>query len=333
MPEYTAAPIGNIDHRGYQALHSMLYGQSSECIRFSLTLFNDGRGVRCGEVVGAYKCSRCTAQAEKRVTTSQPSLSAFHVLTRPSTSGFASQPVNAVTVPTPSMASTSVLSKRKLSRATASSSTLVTQMMENAKRSRSGSVTPALTISTSNVSGFERAMEQVKEKKIARSMAVDKYTSNFLDALACWAGICVVCQIAGKTSTKHDIVYCETLNHGMEDASITEYKRFRSEIQYRLLEHGTVCYCCHIPQLNDVLHRTFQRGAQSCEPERKDIIAPIAYCAWYYEDIRNKAMAHFKVNWRTFEEFGAWLRGPPRHGHKTNMVALFLWFTELVRPE
>ncbi|KAG6819212.1 hypothetical protein H0H93_014238 [Arthromyces matolae] len=49
----------SIDHRGHTAVHDMIYSSGNECIRYLLTLFSDGNGVRCADVQGCPKCSRC----------------------------------------------------------------------------------------------------------------------------------------------------------------------------------------------------------------------------------------------------------------------------------
>ena len=36
---------------------------------------------------------------------------------------------------------------------------------------------------------------------------------------------------------------------------------------------------------------------------------------------------HFVTEWRTQEMFVKWLNGNPVEGHKTNLSALFLWYS------
>lgn len=61
--KYTKKPMQSkaadgSDHPGYKEIWRMLYN-SNDCIRFLITSFVDGAGVRCGTVPGSPKCSRC----------------------------------------------------------------------------------------------------------------------------------------------------------------------------------------------------------------------------------------------------------------------------------
>jgi hypothetical protein len=87
-----------------------------------------------------------------------------------------------------------------------------------------------------------------------------------------------------------------------------------------------ICFYCHVPQCNDNLHPTFSSLPDACE--YPDAITGIGYGIYNIGPWRGHAEHHFKMKWPTECHFLAWLNGKPIPGHKSNLSALFLWYSE-----
>ena len=97
-------------------------------------------------------------------------------------------------------------------------------------------------------------------------------------------------------------------------------------IQYSSKTHpDKICYHCHVPLCNDLLHDLPQRkGFISCE--YRDIIVPVAFCIFSNPELKCKAEDAMGANWNTQEDFGSWLSGKPKEGQKSNGTCLLLWY-------
>jgi DEAD/DEAH box helicase/Helicase conserved C-terminal domain len=51
-------PPNSLDHKGTAAVYDFVYGLP-DCLRYKITLFSDGIGVRCSEKPGSYRCGQC----------------------------------------------------------------------------------------------------------------------------------------------------------------------------------------------------------------------------------------------------------------------------------
>jgi hypothetical protein len=103
------------------------------------------------------------------------------------------------------------------------------------------------------------------------------------------------------------------------------YLDWQQTLRYTDKLHGSICFFCHIPQCDDTLHPTFEEQAGSCEYQ--DILSGTALAIYNHEQWKCRAQKNFVCHWLTFAHFTAWLNGKPVAGHKTNMSALFLWYS------
>ena len=137
-----------------------------------------------------------------------------------------------------------------------------------------------------------------------------------------YQGGCAFCLVFNKHHARHPILKCHTLLHDVEGIGKESFLQWQRQLQYREDFHSSVCYFCHIPQCNDMLHQTFGMGC-----DNKDIVGPVGYGIFHNPDIKQDAELEFGCTWTTINHFINWLNGPPCNGHNTNLTALFLWYT------
>jgi hypothetical protein len=170
---------------------------------------------------------------------------------------------------------------------------------------------------------FEEAFESSKRRHTARLGDKNQYVDTFKEALAKYLGSCAFCQMFHKQNPKHSILRCYTMLHDVEGTSKDHYLNWKRKLSYDDKLHSKICYFCHIPQCNDLLHPTFGSG---CEHE--DVVGPIGYGVYMNPDWKTGAEKEFGVCWPNIVDFVAWLNGPPCKGHQSNLSALFLWYTQ-----
>ncbi|KAG6915808.1 hypothetical protein DXG01_009772 [Tephrocybe rancida] len=195
-------------------------------------------------------------------------------------------------------------------------------------------VTKARTIAPLRKRSFQQATAsfaqpvlEAKQHRVERISLKMDYVIGFLERLEHFAHICAFCSVFGYEEEYHNILVCKTLNQRVDGADGDTFKQWKRSIRWSAGLHGTVCYFCHIPQVNDTLHGTIQPGGANCK--HPDILPPIAFAVFYSAEHKKMAEQHFQTTWSTESAFSAWLVGRPLQAHKTNMVALFFWYTNL----
>lgn len=279
-------PAGEIDHKGVQAIWDVLFRSPVQCVRYLLTQFTDGTGVECKNVPDAQKCNRCTTT---RIPPKHPSRRPpHHSAFNPSSSSLSTTTAAADAVAAP-------LAKRKFGNATVSSA-------------------------------FHTQFDDSKKRKTERILGNHAYLVAFENALMIYSGTCAYCYVFGRDTLQHTIVRCPTLQHATDNVNIESYKAWKSLLLYSDKLHCAVCYFCHIPQLDDALHDTFEKEANACH--YPDVVAPVGYGIYVNPKGRSNAEAYFKISWPTLDSFVRWLNSAPVAGHKTNLTALFLWYSK-----
>lgn len=60
-----------------------------------------------------------------------------------------------------------------------------------------------------------------------------------------------------------------------------------------------------------------------------DIVASLAFVIYYHMMLKLHAEVHFKVEWSELKKFTDWLMDVPKNDRHSNLIDLFLWYTEL----
>jgi hypothetical protein len=261
-----------------------------ECLRFGSTRFLDGKGKRCCDDPQAIPCSHCQTQSTGH-----------------------------------QIQGRSVLGKRTC------------RETDNTRRSVLGKRTRGQTDNTKTAEDvreymkdtFGKTTKSSKRQRVVRVQELDSYVVKFKAALSKFNGMCAFCKVWGHDVARHSILHCPSMveNEDINTSSQT-YREWLSLLKYEFKKHGKICYFCHIPQCNDALHDTFMPSAGSCE--HKNIVPGVAYGIFHHNKWRNRAERQFSQRWLSEVQFSIWLNSTPIKGHKTNMTALFLWFSDQI---
>jgi superfamily II DNA helicase RecQ len=171
-------------------------------------------------------------------------------------------------------------------------------------------------------SAFNEAFESSKRRKVERQVKSHEYIDNMLLILEYFNGICAYCKLRGKDVEKHPIICCPFIDCG--DGKGEEcFVLWRDKIKYHGF-HDTICYRCHVPQTDNRLHRTFEKGGGGCD--HPDIVAPVAYAIFLDNHMREAAERYFDQKWTGLDRFSKWMNGKPPQDHKSNLTALLWWY-------
>lgn len=257
---------------GSHVIWNMIYGTDQhECIRYLITKFNDGHGIRCHNNTSNRICNRCAAQPElERNSVSTTAISR---------------------IPPPVIITHPVATKR-----------------------------PA-DGDSDNI--FLKAQRQCNDRYVSSMNQHTIYANKFLEAARPFEGQCTLCTLHNHSMPYHNILRCPSIQLEYHQTS-NYYTAWRKTIQYSQY-HKQICWKCHVPSVNADLHGDFDRGKQMEGCRFKDMIAPAAFYVFHNEEVRQKAMSHFKVTWANLHQFTEWLNSRPIVTHYSNITALFLW--------
>jgi Helicase conserved C-terminal domain/DEAD/DEAH box helicase len=303
LPRLFKAPGANngLDHKGEQEMYDTLFGKKKRaCIAYSLTLFNDGVGVSCFDSPNQILCSRCKQAGANR--------------SRSLILSIAGQCSTAIPTTFPQPRHTSN-----------PSSNLTLSSAQN------GSMNPSFkrshqetTISTSD-NPFETTYQESQQRKIAKRALASSYVERFRRSLHVFTGLCAFCLAMGSQHTKvHPISDCLTLRHSL---SMTEFLDFSRGIRYGKVHKHAICYLCHIPQIDEMLHPPFDGKGGTCN--YPDTLASVALAVYLDRDARAEAAEYFIRDWEDISAFMDWLGSRPSEGHYSRVSQVFLWFTEI----
>lgn len=280
------------DHQGRYALWHMLFGPGQgQCIRYLITLFNDGSGIHCSDNPSNQICSRCRAHPS-----SPPASSLVQESTPPG-----------LLAPAASAQPLSV----------------------NANSSSSSS--PHLKRSSSppdNV--FVKAQRIADARHISSKQQEDDYIQRFHHAAHPFAKHCVFCMLLGPsdaTADDHNLMQCPLLLTGPSPFTVAEYVQWRKRIKYSNTTPN-ICYGCHVPLLKGLHGGDAQQGHNRLGCSYPDMIAPLAYYIFHTPSEHQAAAGHFHLasSWTTLASFTTWLQSRSVPNHFSNLSALFLWF-------
>ncbi|KAI6103187.1 hypothetical protein EDD17DRAFT_1844661 [Pisolithus thermaeus] len=154
-------------------------------------------------------------------------------------------------------------------------------------------------------------------KEIKQQITQLEEGEKMLAALQSFEGRCSLCTTLEKGNggnLRHGIRECPNL----AGDGWSNYVQWRRELRYQNY-HKRICYVCHVPQINDVVHPQFTRAG-------KDVVAPAAYGAYLDAELCWLASMHFEQSWQDEVAFARWLMGHPRPGYHSNLINLFMWY-------
>ncbi|KIK24173.1 hypothetical protein PISMIDRAFT_23231 [Pisolithus microcarpus 441] len=276
---YTVIPLSSskpdIQHAGLEgeaslAIYEFLYCYGPRrCLRYGITLFNDGQGISCHMQEGNQECSVC-------LTDPGHDPSGVHIV--------------------------GMTRLKQKSR----------QLLEAVPRTTEQTT-------SSHATSFEMAAMQLEEGE------------KILGALQDFEGGCSLCSTLDKGSSgkkKHRIEECPNLaGNGWND-----YIQWRKELRYQN-HHKKICYMCHVPQINDVVHPQFVQAGRGTPCRFADLVAPTAYGVYLDAEWHRLASVHFDQSWEDERAFARWLMGRPREGHHSNLIDLFMWHHQWQRAK
>ncbi|KAF5345091.1 hypothetical protein D9756_011150 [Leucocoprinus leucothites] len=177
--------------------------------------------------------------------------------------------------------------------------------------------------STSNPPFAEQA-RQVRRKTVAVDLAKVEYVARLQRLVDTIEGKCTVCMVRNKTIRGgHD--------HKANDCPYQDFRRFvnwKRHVRYNTPTHGSICTCCHIPQLEGV-HAFITRGGSAFEEcPYPDRTVPLAYAIFHHGETRRRAETYFSVEWENETEYAYWLCAGGVEKNKTNTTKILLWFIE-----
>ena len=222
-----------IDHKGEQDMYDMLFGKNKEtCINYALSLFNDGTGISCNTSWNGQMCSRCL-EAKTGCPTKKGELTIAtyrRCVIHPRFLALQQHPASRMT-------------------ATVARFSLTSNPTLPSKRSyneTSGSSNPE--------NPFQGAFQDSKRRKITKAESISSYVAKFRRALNPFRETCPICRARGLHNIPdHQLSKCDTLSQIM---SPTDFISFKRSINYGKHHKHSICFYCHIPQINDQLHQT-----------------------------------------------------------------------------
>lgn len=253
----------SLQHKGRQAVWNMLFS-SSECLRYCITLFNDGHGVRCTDDEENQICSRCESNRK-----GCPQ------------AGFDGPP---------------------------------------------GPGLPAIGKQKPVAAIFESAHQTAKMRKVEMTEEEQTYVSDFKKALVCYCDTCAICLFNGYSHPDPlDALSCPLFS--LQESSVARYRYFKSKLHYSSDIHKSViCFKCHIPTCHDLLHMPLYYKQDCPNPHT---VTGVCWVVFFGTSSRPLMESHFNHSFPTLDAYIAWLNGPVIPGHKSNLTAVFLWYTSL----
>jgi len=296
-----------IDHKGQQAIWNMLFA-NTDCLRFAITAFNDGRGIYCKDYAQNQWCSRCRKTYKPKM--KNPSVPPVY-----SNSNCSPGVVTAQT-------SKPTIDTSKASPACPPDVGLIPLSFQQPSASYQLQKSQSKRKQDDATSAFQGQFQASKLRKLELNNEDAKYVETFKKALSHFMGLCIICVLHDHNAKPHAIVSCPTLK-AYGDNAVDEYRRWKEALIYR--KDSKICFYCHIPQCDDRLHCTFARQGGACDHE--DVVPGLVYLIMLKEKTREAVQKQFGLkNLKNPHDFVKWLNGLPIKGEKSNLTAVFLWY-------
>jgi len=271
------------DHKGKVAMHEHLYLYGlKRCLRYGITLHNDGVGISCSSLSSNQLCCVCTHNPNHKPTE-------IIIAPAPRPKFSFSTPVGLPPSVTPTPGASS-------------------------------SITPT------EILGFAKAMNRSNNLRSEREQIAADRVPIIRRALELLKYSCSLCQVWGDLiDDDHELSQCPHLTS--QSISWERYLNWCKDLVYNE-SHKKICYTCHIPQINDDLHRQFIKAGRGLACEFADVVAPAALGIFMHLPIQHEAMVHFNQTsqWPDLAKFTNWLMARPQPGSYSNLFDLVLWW-------
>ena len=174
-------------------------------------------------------------------------------------------------------------------------------------------------------SEIEMAYKNSKRRRIEQTQKKTSIYNTLHEALSNLHDICAFCRLYGVHSEKHNIFKCHTLRQ--KSPHFDEFYTLRRAIHYSPTTHSkvSICYQCHIPQLDDAFHPTFQKGTNHSACRYGDCVLPVALGVYLDAEKKNRAEEYFQCQWGSIRDFSTWINGKASGDHASRLVEIFLW--------
>lgn len=178
---------------------------------------------------------------------------------------------------------------------------------------------------------FEEAARLAKESADHRVNTDNSYAGMLHRMLLDNTGKCPMCLLLDRRhSSWHELTTCPAMrgkNHMSEFGTMISSMRYPKVAK----ELKRVCFYCHVPQLNDMIHPTFvaQDRGQSCQ--FKDRLIGLMYGLWRNDGHRYMLQEYIGRSWPNVTTFGKWLVEKPEGEHRTNIVKVFVWWCTIYK--
>ncbi|KAJ3565617.1 hypothetical protein NP233_g7519 [Leucocoprinus birnbaumii] len=172
---------------------------------------------------------------------------------------------------------------------------------------------------------FEERAEQVRRVRVVMQLEEEEYIAQLKRALRRLEGKCTVCMVMEderREQHRHKTSYCP-------DLGFKAYLDWKKHVRYRNDVHGNICACCHVPQIDDDLHRFISQGTNAFhECPYPDSTLPLVYAIYRHEPTRLLAQQFYHVRWDDEFHYAEWLCAHDVPRSRTNTMSIFLWFIE-----
>ncbi|KZT18427.1 hypothetical protein NEOLEDRAFT_1152627 [Neolentinus lepideus HHB14362 ss-1] len=194
---------------------------------------------------------------------------------------------------------------------------------------------PAATVTKrtldSSDSPFDEAASEAKRRKIERIMQFGGRIQAVHEALEFLNACCVLCRLVKEEEhPKHDIEDCPAILSQGFPFTLPQYRALKKCIKYDLKKHGSICFKCHVPQLDDVLHPTFTRGSEAA-CQHPNVMLPLGFHIMCVPEMRQAVLAEHGVKDSSVDSFQTWLSAPSNTHYPTNLCNVLIWFYTSVK--
>ena len=113
----------------------------------------------------------------------------------------------------------------------------------------------------------------------------------------------MVCFILSKKHHPwHNVMDCPCMINDRKGL----YNNMRPQIKHVILPkpEASVCWICHVPQLNDIIHPQYVKGERRCRFQ--DRLSGLMFGLWMNEECRSRLEEFTGQQWKSIEEFGSW---------------------------
>ncbi|EPQ50228.1 hypothetical protein GLOTRDRAFT_134134 [Gloeophyllum trabeum ATCC 11539] len=176
-------------------------------------------------------------------------------------------------------------------------------------------------------SPFDSAAADVKKRRIENITRIGGKTERIFQALEFFGPGCVLCRFFSKQDRpKHQAIYdCPVFQDPSNHLTTVAAKAMKTGLNYDRAIHGSVCFKCHVPQLNDTLHASFQKKSSDACTHR-DVMLPLAFWIISQPPLRQQVLKEHGVADTSVDSFKHWLKCQSSTEYPTNLTNVLIWY-------